>query len=192
MIFADYAAIALSIIGFLLALQGLWMLCRALWPNRVERSAERCRRNGLICFVVGVPVTIAVVTVAIATAKLGGTPGQLMAWTIATIFMIYAGTGMSGFVTHIGERLGSPADAARPWLATIRGGLALELACLLPVIGWVGLLPASLVLGAGAVTLSFFGPPRRNIHASLYANSVRPGQSQVQELPSLEPAEAMS
>src|SRR5258708_36341425 len=78
MIFADYAAIALSIIGFLLSLQGLWMLCRALWPNRVERSAERCRRNGLICFVLGVPVTIAVVTVAIAAAKLGGTPRRLM------------------------------------------------------------------------------------------------------------------
>src|SRR5258708_22640027 len=100
MIFADYAAIALSIIGFLLSLQVLWMLCRALWPNRVERSAERCRRNGLICFVLGVPVTIAVVTVAIAAAQLRGGPRQLNARALATRFLLDARCRTSAILTH--------------------------------------------------------------------------------------------
>ncbi len=42
--------------------------------------------------------------------------------------------------------------------ATLRGGIALELAWLTPVPGWVALLPISIIVGTGAATLSFFRP----------------------------------
>ena len=55
---------------------------------------------------------------------------------------------------RIGERLASPADAARPWKATLRGGIVLELSYLLPVLGWFVILPLSIIIGCGAATLS--------------------------------------
>jgi hypothetical protein len=112
------------------------------------------------------------------------------AWVIGGIFLMYAGTGMSGFVTFIGERLASPADAGRPWRATIRGGIAFELACLIPFIGWIGFLGSALILGAGAVTLSFFVTPRQDLQAALQANRARAMQADLAELPALTPTES--
>jgi hypothetical protein len=155
MLLGDVAAIALSIIGFLLSLQGLWLLCRAMWPNRLRKTAE-CSRRWLRCFFVGLPVTGAAVFGAIFIGKGFGAVGQIVAWIFAGVFAFYAGVGTSGFVTLIGLRLASPADLDRPWRATVRGGVALELTCLIPIIGWLGILPASIILGAGAMTLSLF------------------------------------
>ncbi len=155
MLLGDVAAIALSIIGFLLSLQGLWLLCRALWPSRLRKTAE-CSRRWLRCFFVGLPVTAIAIALAIFIGKSFGAVGQIAAWIFAGIFAFYAGLGTSGFVTLIGQRLDSPYDLDRPWRATIRGGVALELTCLIPIIGWLGILPASIILGAGAMTLSLF------------------------------------
>jgi hypothetical protein len=164
MLLGDVAAIALSIIGFLLSLQGLWLLCRALWPGRLRRTAE-CSRRWLRCLCVGLPVTAFAIALAVFVGKSFGAIGQIAAWVFAGIFAFYAGVGTSGFVTLIGQRLASPSDLDRPWRATVRGGVALELTCLVPIIGWLGILPASIILGAGAMTLSLFTseparPPR--------------------------------
>src|SRR5579864_2032651 len=153
MLMGQVLAIALAIIGFLLALQGLWLLCRAMWPRRVQRAAERCRRHGVFCFLLGLPVTAILVVAAMFLGGRFGTPGTIGAWLLGGLFLMYAGTGLSGFVTYLGDRLESPADIGRPWRGTVRGGIALELAYLLPIIGWFGLLPASVILGAGATTL---------------------------------------
>jgi hypothetical protein len=156
MLMADVMSITLSVVGFLLFQQGLWLLSRALWPRRFAVTTERARRNPLASFLVGLPVTgLAMLLVAIA-GKAFGAVGQVAAFTLFVLFWIYANVGVAGFVTHIGQRLRSPADDARPWAATVRGGVVLELAWLPPIIGWPGLLFASIILGAGAMTLSFY------------------------------------
>lgn len=183
MLLGDVAAIALSIIGFLLSLQGLWLLCRAMFPRRVARTALVSRR-WLACFFLGLPVSAVAIILAIFVGKTFGAVGQIAAWVLGGLFAFYAGAGTSGFVTMVGERLPSPADAGRTWRATIRGGVALELTCLIPIIGWLGVLPASIILGAGAMTLSLFAAAPR---ASLPSPNAQPAG-----LPALEPAEALS
>jgi hypothetical protein len=150
MLLADIFSIALSIVGFLLSLQGLWMISRALWPNRVQSASLRVHRNSFASFFVGLLIVLIVIVLAIVTARRGGAPGQ---------FFAFALVGVAGLATHIGQRLPSPVDSQRPWRATVRGGVALELAYLVPIVGWLGLLPISLILGAGANTLGFFSVP---------------------------------
>lgn len=179
----DSVAVALSILGFLLALQGVWLVCRALWPRRVERATEQCRRRAITSFVVGAVISGIVIFALILSASRLGTFGQLAAWVLGGLFLIYASVGTSGFVTHMGQRLASPSDIDRPWRATIRGGIAFECACLLPIVGWLGLFPASIILGCGAVTLSFFAADRQDRPAN---------RLPARELPALEPAEALS
>lgn len=158
MLLADIFSIALSIVGFLLSLQGLWMLSRALWPGRVQNASFRVHRNGVASFFLGLVIVIVVLIIAASLSKLGA-PGQFFAFAIGSAFVVYANIGVAGLATHIGRRLPSPSDALRPWRATVRGGVALELAYLVPIVGWLGLLPISLMLGAGATTLSFFTLP---------------------------------
>jgi hypothetical protein len=150
----DVWAISLGIIGLLLSLQGLWLVCRALWPKLVERSAARCERRPVACFFLGLLVSAVALAVGVGAGKRLGAPGQMAGFVILFVYVIGAGAGLSGFVTHIGRRLESPDDAYRPWRATIRGGVALELSYLIPLLGWFGILPISFVIGCGAATMA--------------------------------------
>lgn len=191
MFLANVIGIALFIIGLLLSLQGLWLLCRALWPNRVRKTADRCQHGRIAALLLGVPITVVVLGIAGAISRRGGGPGHIVGGIIFTSFLVYASTGMSGFVTFVGERLASPGDALRPWWTTVRGGAAVELAALFPVIGWLILLPVLIMVGVGAITLSFFdNSPRSDLRSMLEANRPSAWPNRVEELPALEPQES--
>ena len=157
MLMADTVAILLAVVGFLLSLQGLWLFCRALWPNKVIASATRCGRNPLKSLLAGVVVTLLMM---LGTALAGalGAPGQGLAFAIISAYVVFSGIGVAGLATHMGQRLSSPADDRRPWAATVRGGVVLELAYVVPIVGWFVILPASVVMGAGAATLALLWP----------------------------------
>jgi hypothetical protein len=152
MLMADTLAIFLSVLGMLLACPGLWLLCRGLWPQTVEQTALDCRKTLWKPFLVGIPITALIVFTVALVSKLPGSFGGISAVATVCLFITYASIGVAGLATVIGERLPSPADARCPWKATIRGGVVLELAYLLPILGWFLLLPASIIIGAGSTT----------------------------------------
>jgi len=165
---ADILAYFFVVLGFMLAFPGLWLLCRGLWPNLVNESNADCE-NGLVKpFLVGLPVSGAALFVAIALGKIGG-PVAVAGIATFCLYIIYASTGVSGLVTVIGQRLPSPADKDRPWNATIRGGIVLELSWLLPFLGWFILLPASFIIGAGSATRSLIKHSKKGPKGALAA-----------------------
>jgi hypothetical protein len=196
MLMADVLSITLSILGFLLAQQGLWLISRALWPRRFSAATLRCRRNPVASFVVGVPVTAAWLVLVAVVSRWFGAAGQIASFALFILYWIYANVGTAGFVTHVGQHLASPADEARPWAATVRGGVATELAWLVPFVGWFGVLPVSIVLGAGATTLSLFCAKER-VESPVQSGTVfpHPGAAHEPALPVAyaqhEPAEVL-
>jgi len=72
-------------------------------------------------------------------------------------YLMVANCGVAGLVSVVGERLASPPgnmDSPQPWRATLRGGAALGLASLLPILGWFVIFPASVMVGCGASLIS--------------------------------------
>lgn len=155
---ADVMAIVLSVVGFLLSLQGLWLFCRAMWPNKVIASATRCGRNPVKSFIAGVVVTLLMIVATALVGQAGGAPGQVAGFGIVSLYVIFSGIGVAGLVTHMGQRLSSPTDDRRPWASTLRGGIVLNLTYLIPIVGWFVILPASVILGAGAATMALLWP----------------------------------
>jgi hypothetical protein len=153
MLMADTMAIFFVILGFMLALPALWLLCRGLWPRAVSGAAV-ASNTLLRPFLVGLPVTLIALIAAVAARAAPGAFGWVAAMLAICIFLVFASTGVAGFATRIGTRLASPLDTERPWRATIRGGIVLELSYLLPVLGWFVILPLSLIIGAGSVTIA--------------------------------------
>jgi hypothetical protein len=92
-----------------------------------------------------------------------GAPGRIAGIGVICLYVLQANTGVAGFVTSIGRRLASPVDADRPWRATLRGGIVLELAWLLPILGWFVLLPAATIVGCGAANLALLSKLRRTL-----------------------------
>lgn len=152
MLMADTMAIFLSVLGMLIACPALWLLCRGLWPDLVDYSKADCSVTLFKPFLVGLPLTIAAAFAVIFLGKLPQPVGGISSLTLICLFITYAGSGVAGLATVIGERLPSPADAQCPWKATIRGGIVLELSYILPFLGWFVLLPISIIIGAGATT----------------------------------------
>jgi hypothetical protein len=154
MLMADAFAITLTIIGFLLAYPALWLVCRGFWPEQVARAETRAATQPFRSFFCGALIW----ALGIGWAALIGSAGGLGAFiSVASICVLicWAHLGVAGLVTHLGKRLPSPVDADRPWRATLRGGVALELTWLFPLMGWFGLLPISWIIGTGAATLAW-------------------------------------
>jgi hypothetical protein len=80
--------------------------------------------------------------------------GNVFAIGTVCLYILFSSTGISGLATSIGRRLASPVDREKSWMATLRGGIVLELSYLLPVLGWFVILPASIIIGCGAATLA--------------------------------------
>lgn len=154
MLMADTMAIFFVILGLMLAFPALWLLCRGLWPNAVEGASDVCNKGLVKSFALGAPITAVVVFLAAVLANALGNFGKIAAALLLCLYVLHASNGVSGFATCIGRRLKSPMDDERPWRATLRGGIVLELSYLLPILGWFVILPASTIIGSGASALS--------------------------------------
>jgi hypothetical protein len=165
MLMADTMAIFFVILGLLLALPGLWVLCRGLWPHAVAKAAAVCGEGLIKPFLAGLPGAAVMI---FAAAVLGnfGPAGKIAAVATVCLYLMIANCGVAGLVTVVGERLAGPSenvDSQQPWRATLRGGVALGLASLLPILGWFVILPVAVIIGCGANLLSLlraFAAPR--------------------------------
>jgi hypothetical protein len=152
MLVADVIMWFLLIVGVLLAFPALWLLSRSLYPKQNENIANYLEKGRVKPFFMGVPIAAACF---LGVAFFGNQKNPFcdMASILTLVFFLfYSNIGTAGLATMVGRKLPSPADLERPWKCTLRGGIVLELAFLFPVLGWFFLLPASLVIGAGALT----------------------------------------
>lgn len=153
MLMADTMSIFFVILGMLLAFSGLWVMCRGLWPNAVEAAAERCAKHVWPYFLAGIPLTLVMITLTRVLFILGPA-GKIAGVTVVCFYLLQANIGVSGLATAIGRRLPSAMDMQSPWRATLRGGTALVLTYLFPIVGWFVVLPASIVIGTGAINVA--------------------------------------
>ena len=153
MLMADTMSIFFVILGMMLALPGLWLLCRGLWPEAVAAAADRCHRRLWSSFLAGLPITIMMIVVTAILFNVLGPIGKIAGLGVVCLYMLQAHTGVAGLATSIGRRLATPHEEQRAWRSTLRGGVVLELAYLLPILGWFVILPASIIIGSGAANL---------------------------------------
>ncbi|HEY6243970.1 MAG TPA: hypothetical protein VIX17_08495 [Pyrinomonadaceae bacterium] len=173
MLMADTMSIFFVILGMLLAFSGLWLMCCGLWPRTVETAAQRCAKHIWPYFLAGFPLTLVMIVLTKVLFALGPV-GKIAGVGVVCVYMLQAQTGVSGLVTAIGRRLPSPLDEHSPWRATLRGGIALELTYLLPILGWFVVLPASIIVGTGAINVALLSRLRiqTNNQTSLVQNPV--------------------
>ena len=167
MLMADTMSIFFVFLGMLLAFSGLWLLCRGLWPDAVAAAADRCSKRLWTSFLVGVPITIMMVAVTAILFNVLGPVGKIAGLAVVCLYMLQAHTGVSGLATSIGRRLAAPHDEQSSWRSTLRGGVVLELAYLLPFLGWFVILPASIIIGSGAANLGLLS----KLKLALFATS---------------------
>lgn len=151
MLFSTVLVWLLVALAFVIALPALWMFSLGFWPERVARLRGVASLGLLKSFLAGlVPLAGGVVLVAVlskipqmgALSVLAG--GLLLAWGFL---------GSAGIAAVVGQRLWPQAE---PWRQMKHGGLTLVTCALLPVVGWVVLLPLIAVVGWGIQVRAWF------------------------------------
>jgi hypothetical protein len=153
MILADVTAVIASLVGLLVAVPALLLAVRAVLPGLTRQTTGRFARTAWLTLPVGIGLLIPLLAPAIGLMSWGPGPVRGLGILWLGVWLLVAMVGATGLATHIGASLAGPADAGRPWLATLKGGVVLTLVCGLPVVGWFLLLPAVLVAGTGAAGL---------------------------------------
>ncbi len=151
MLMADTFAIVFAVLGAIFGHVALWLLLRGLLPETTRAAGGVVERGVLLPLVVGVPLALGAVLVSVVVGSLLGTVGRALSVVLLCAFVFYAHVGLAGVTAMLGGRLGDANDP--PWRTVGRGGAALAFAWGLPLLGWFGLLPLSLALGAGAATV---------------------------------------
>ena len=130
--------------GFIIALPSLWLCSHALWPEAAERRAQIASTGQGRSFLLGlIPFFIA----ALLTARLGklGLAGVIPLGAL----LLWGFVSADGLATTIGRRVWPYLANDRPWKQTMRGGMVLVGTALLPLVGWVLVLPLLLIIGWG-------------------------------------------
>lgn len=152
MLFSTVLIWLLVAVAFLVALPALWLLSLALWPAAAERGRDAAAGGLCKLFLFGLAPTVVGVLLVVFVANALRNGG--LSVLVAGLFLTVGFVGAGGIATLVGERLW-PGFAAEPWRQTQRGGLVLVCCALLPVIGWIVLLPLIAVLGWGVHLRSF-------------------------------------
>jgi len=155
MLFADAFRILLIALSILIAYPAFWLVARALWPDKVQQSAEKTANQSLRCFLWGIIPAAITTTVGIVLLQAGG-PLAFSGGLILGIGFFYSQVGVAGLATMIGERLGKEDENVSAFRVTGRGGIALVLTFLFPIIGWVMLPVVTIVIGFGAMLRTTF------------------------------------
>jgi hypothetical protein len=137
-----------------------WLVACSLFPTYVVNCQEQYRRP-FVTTLVGLLFTV--IPIAIGLAITNAAPPALK-WIgiLITAVPILAGLlGTAGLARRVGCGMPAPVDESQPWRRVLRGGTALALTFLLPVLGQLVVIPLVLASGVGASVLGWLARKRK-------------------------------
>jgi Na+/melibiose symporter-like transporter len=146
-ILAIFGIFLLTALAFPAMMTTWWLL----FPKLTDRAQHRIALTPWRTAFMGIAGAIgAAVPIAILMALPFG-PAQFFGWLGIFMTITFATIGASGLAAHLGaraaERAGQPVSAVKSFLI---GAVALELSAAFPILGWLVLLPATILFSLGA------------------------------------------
>lgn len=140
-------------LGVILVVTAYYCLGAAIAPRLTERGRLRFARRPWLPMLVGCGVSVPWV---IASLLLLNAPSAGLKFAGAAIGCLWILSGLLGGAA-IAQHLGLPGDSTEiSWSTTARGGLFLSLTWILPLVGWLVMLPLSLAAGVGCLITGAF------------------------------------
>lgn len=131
-----------------------WLVAHSLFPDYVAKCQGQYSRP-IITTLVGLLFTVIPIAVGLSIANFAPAQVKWIGVIIATVPIIAGLLGTAGLASRVGCGMPSPVDEAQPWRRVLRGGTALALTFLLPILGQLIIIPLVLASGVGASVLSW-------------------------------------
>ncbi|HUF61569.1 MAG TPA: hypothetical protein VMN36_05790 [Verrucomicrobiales bacterium] len=155
MTWGTVSAILFSLLGLILIMEAYWLAGASLFPEWVSCCRRRFKqplRTLAAGLLLGVPWTVG----GVALLNAAHPAVKMLGMVVLTGPLFLAFVGSAAVAQRLGEGLLGAVAPERQGLVVFRGGLVLALLFLLPFIGWLVVLPLTLVTGFGASVLGFF------------------------------------
>ena len=139
-------------IGVILVVTAYFAVGAAVAPTLTSRARHRFAQRPWLPAVIGLVISVPWIVAALVLLNLPSGAFKF-AGAFAGCSWILAGlVGGAGIAQHIGRGR----DGTAEWIQTVRGGLFISLTWILPLVGWLGILPLTLATGVGCLVLGLF------------------------------------
>lgn len=143
--------------GFMAAFPALLIFLNITFVGTSERAAYRLTRGGITPFFVGLAVMLLVGIPASLMIAAGSVP-QFLGSLIMLLLLMLGFLGLASVSRLIGYRVIEYNERDEsPLIQALAGALVLSFGIAFPLIGWLIVLPFSLVVGTGAVMIGLLG-----------------------------------
>ena len=138
-----------------------WLVAVSLFPAYVEQCQRQFGRP-VVTTLVGLLFTVVPIAIGLTVMSIAPTALKWIGILMVALPVIAGLLGTAGLARRVGCGMPAPVDDSQPWRRVLRGGTALALTFLLPVLGQLVLIPLILASGVGASVLSAFSrkPPK--------------------------------
>jgi len=161
----------LAVIALLVATGAAWgatiLLTLTLFPERVERAQDALLTKPAHCFWRGAGASLVLGVLGVAAMNLPG-PGRLFSIILLGGLAAAAAVGSGGIVRTMSDRIGKEGTDLTPFARLTRATALYVCAGFLPLVGWLAIVPAALLLAVG----SALRPRRRAVQ---YTAPAMPG-----------------
>jgi hypothetical protein len=151
MTLAELGALITLFLLLVTGLLALIVLCATLYPRLVARAQANVERMPLRCLLVGLVNFIFFGLLAAAFGS-GGDLGGLLALLLLTTLFSFVALGITAVAAAIGDRL--PLDGLGPLRRLSSGAGLLLAAALVPLVGWIGVVLGSSLIGLGGAIIA--------------------------------------
>ncbi len=145
-------------LGLLLSIGATMLAATALFPSLAERCSKPLERPGsaFLAILLGAACAVGAVVLVAVFSRVPkiGPPAAMFVGSCAGVAAL---CGASGLVLRMARRFSQGGDPG--WSALLRSATVLSLSFLLPIAGWVLVLPLSLLYGLGSAVMAVFRNP---------------------------------
>ncbi len=132
-----------------------WLVAASLFPDYVEKCQRQYGRP-VVTTLVGLLFTVVPIALGLTIANVAPPVLKWIGIVITAVPILAGLLGTAGLARRVGCGMPAPVDEFQPWRRVLRGGTALALTFLLPLLGQLIVIPLVLASGVGASVLTWF------------------------------------
>lgn len=141
-------------IGVILVVTSYYMLGAALTPVLTSRARRLFADRPWLPIVVGLVISVPWVLISIVLLQQASAAVKFFGVVMGCFWILSGLIGGAGIAQHVGG--GDLTSDRASWVQTFRGGLFISLTWVLPLVGWMGMLPLTMSAGIGCLVLGLY------------------------------------
>jgi hypothetical protein len=141
-------------VGIILVVSAYYALSAALAPRITERGRIRFANRPWLPALIGLFISVPWVVASLVLMQTPAAPLKFVGALLGCLWILGGLIGGASIAQHVG-RASVPSGSAS-WVHSVRGGLFITLTWVLPLVGWLGMLPLTLATGLGCLLMGLF------------------------------------